>query len=65
MKHPVLLKNKLSQLSLGQNHYLSGWVGGWMVDKTKIIQCHLLTEVEDELGKKIGSESILLRKYRG
>ena len=29
--------------------------GGWVGDKTKIMQCHLLTEegveVEDELGK--------------
>ena len=21
------------------------WMGGWMVDKTKIMQCHLLNEV--------------------
>ena len=31
-------------------------VGGWVVDETKIMQCHLLTEVgvevEDELGNK-------------
>ena len=37
------------------------WLGGWVVDETKIIQCHLLTEVgievEDELGKK---ESLVL-----
>ena len=30
-------------------------MGGWVVDKTKIMQCHLLTEVgaevEDEFGK--------------
>ena len=57
-EHMILLfKNRLSQLSLGQSHYLSGWVGGWVVDKTKIMQCHLLTEVvvefEDELGNTI------------
>ena len=32
-----------------------GWMGRWVVDNTKIMQCHLLTEVgvevEDELGK--------------
>ena len=28
-EHMILLfKNRLSQLSLGQSHYLSGWVGG-------------------------------------
>ena len=37
---------------------------GWVVDKTKIMQCHLLTEVvvevEDELGKnrsKVGARN--------
>ena len=54
----LLFKDKLSQLSLGQSHYLSGWVGGWVVNKLKIMQYHLLTEVlvevedEDELGNK-------------
>ena len=57
-EHMILLfKNRLSQLSLGQSHYLSGWVGGWVVDKTKIMQCYLLTEVvvevEDELGNRV------------
>ena len=50
----LLFKNKLSLLSLGQSHYLSGWVGGWVVDKSNILQYHLLTEVlvevEDNLG---------------
>ena len=31
------------------------WMGRWLVDKTKIMQCHLLSEVvadvEDEFGK--------------
>ena len=53
----LLFKNKLSQLSFGQSHYLSGWVGG---GKTKIMHCHLPTEVvvevEDELSKNHQNE---------
>ena len=26
----LLLKDNLSQLSLGQSHYLSGWLGGFL-----------------------------------
>ena len=48
-----LIKNNLSQLSLGQGHYLSGWV-----DKTKIMQCHLLTEVVVEVYDELGNYSI-------
>ena len=33
-------------------------MGGWVMDETNIMQCHILTdvgvEVEDELGKKDG-----------
>ena len=41
----LVLKNKLAQLSLSQSHYLSGWVGGLVVNKTKIMQYHLQTDV--------------------
>ena len=50
----LLFKNKLSQLSLGQSHYLSGWLGGWVVDRMEIMQCHLLTEVVVEVEDKLG-----------
>ena len=37
---------------------------GWVVDKTKIMQCHLLTEVvvevEDELGKNVALKKNIL-----
>ena len=43
--------------SLSQSHYLSGWVGGWVVGKTKITE--VVAKVEDDFGNTF-SEGIAI-----
>ena len=41
------------------------WMGGWMVDKTKIMQCHLLIEVVVEVEDASSIQELVSPSYLG